>query len=184
MTVSRVFAGVLLLSVTVSASVRAQQQPQQPGDTHPCAGAIPGNIDAGMLTGELLALLRVSDTFRQQCERIAADRRLRVRISITHAVDGGGRAQTVFLRYRPVLLLVHAEILFGADYRELLAHEFEHILEQLDGIDLRHEASAGRAWEVGGGAFETRRASRAGVQALREAEEPQPRSALTAPAMR
>ena len=59
---------------------------------------------------------------------------------------------------------------FAEDYLELLAHEFEHIIEQIDGIRLRDEASQGRAWVTPTGAFETRRAFDAGVRAREEYE--------------
>jgi hypothetical protein len=125
----------------------------------------PSNVDAGLVSAELRALLRVSDTFRAQCARIAADRRAHVRVSIAYGLESGARAQTTFRRYRSGALFADVEILFGEDYRELLAHEFEHVIEQLDGVDLREEARQGRAWQIDGGAFETRRARLAGLQA-------------------
>jgi hypothetical protein len=73
---------------------------------------------------------------------------------------------------------------FGENYNELLAHEFEHVLEQLDGVDLRREAAEGRAWLLPGGVFETRRAFATGVQVLRESEPPRSRAAAGVPATR
>jgi hypothetical protein len=70
------------------------------------------------------------------------------------------------------VLKADVELLFGENYRELLAHEFEHVLEQIEGVNLRREAAEGRAWVLPGGAFETRRASVTGVQVLREADGP------------
>ena len=43
---------------------------------------------------------------------------------------------------------------FAEDYVELLAHEFEHILEQVDGVVLRDEIGSGRAWLTESGAYE------------------------------
>lgn len=143
---------------------------QQAQDQRRCADAIPANVEARMFVGDLRALLRLSDTFRAQCERLAADPRLRVRLSVVSTVEGGGRAQTTFRRYRTGTLVADVDVLFGANYRELIAHEFEHIIEQLDGVDLRREAAGGRAWEVAAGVFETRRASLAGAVVLRETE--------------
>ena len=165
MLVARVCVVLLWLLATVPGAaagqhvVRTQQR---------CADAIPANVEARMFTEDMLALLRLSQTFRAQCERIAGDPRLRVRLSVVSTLDGGGRAQTTFHRYRTGALVADVEVLFGENYFELLAHEFEHVIEQLDGVDLRHEAAGGRAWEVAAGAFETRRASTAGVQVLRE----------------
>src|SRR5436190_430593 len=53
----------------------------------------------------------------------------------------------------------------------LLAHEFEHILEQLDGVVLREEVASGRAWRTPNGAWETRRACTAGLRARQEVDE-------------
>jgi hypothetical protein len=176
MSVSRVFVILLGVWLTVARSAIAQsQQPQ------PCATAVPRNVDAGVLASDVLALLRLSDTFRSQCARIAADPRVRVRLSITCTVEGNGRAQTIFRRYRTGTLVAEVDILFGENYRELLAHEFEHVLEQLDGVNVRREAAEGRAWEVATGAFETRRAFLAGTQALREAERVHAPSAAVLP---
>ena len=44
------------------------------------------------------------------------------------------------------------------DLTELIAHEFEHVLEQLDGVDLKALARAGEARRLADGAFETERA--------------------------
>jgi hypothetical protein len=49
---------------------------------------------------------------------------------------------------------------------ELIAHEMEHILEQLEGVDL--QARGGVVWKSGDTAFETSRAIEAGRQAARE----------------
>ena len=166
MFVSRVCAVLLLPILAVPCGALAQQvgQPQQ----QRYALAIPANVSAGLLESDALSLLRRSDTFRAQCERIAAEPRVRVTLAITRSIPAGGRAQTTFRRFRSGRLFAEVEILFGDNYRELLAHEFEHVIEQLDGVDLRREAAEGRAWEVAAGTFETRRAHRAGLQVLRE----------------
>jgi len=170
---------VLLLLLVVPSAAAAQQQWQQ--DQQPCATAIPGNVDAGVLASDMLALLRRSDTFRSQCARIAAEPRVRVRIAVTSSVDGGARAQTTLRRFGAASLLAEVEVQFGENYRELLAHEFEHVIEQMDGVDLRREAVQGRAWEISSGTFETRRACLVGVQVVREAEAVPLHAAAVAP---
>lgn len=163
MSVTRVCVFLLGFLVALPALAGAQQQDQQR-----CADAIPVNVEARLFTADVLALLRLSETFRAQCERIAAEPRVRVRISVASTVEGGGRAQTTFHRYRTGTIVADVQVLFAGNYRELLAHEFEHVIEQLDGLDLRQEAAGGRAWEVATGTYETRRAILAGVQVLRE----------------
>jgi hypothetical protein len=53
---------------------------------------------------------------------------------------------------------------------ELIAHEFEHILEQIDGVDLRarSELAGTGVWNCDDGSFETVRAVRVGRAVARE----------------
>ena len=133
------------------------------------AQEIPPNVDAGVFAADMTALIGRSDTFRAQCDRLAAARHVRVKIVIAASLDGA-RGQTTIRRLSSGAIRADVEILFGENYRELLAHEFEHILEQVDGVDLRHEAAEGRAWLLPGGAFETRRAHATGIQVRNESE--------------
>ncbi len=128
---------------------------------------IPGNIHAGLLAKNVAGLIQSSSTFRAQCERIAAARNLRVDVELVPTL-GLVRAETAITRYEAGAIRAEVRIAFGQDYRELIAHEFEHIIEQLDGVDLRAEADQGRAWLVDRHVFETRRASEAGRRVRRE----------------
>jgi hypothetical protein len=128
---------------------------------------VPGNIHAGLLAKNVVGLIQSSPTFRAQCGRIGAARSLRVDIEIVQTL-GAVRAETGITRYEAGAIRAEVRIAFGQDYRELIAHEFEHIIEQLDGVDLRAEADQGRAWVVDRHVFETRRASEAGRRVRRE----------------
>ena len=57
---------------------------------------------------------------------------------------------------------------FGEDYLELIAHEIEHVIEQLEGVRLCQEVESARAWVTQRGAFETQRAIAAGARARHE----------------
>lgn len=158
-------AGLLFFVCVLSSVVVAERQQDR------CATAIPSNVDAGVFASDMIALLRRSETFRAQCERLAQTPRVRVKIDITYALDGGRvRAQTAIHRLPSGAIRADVVVQFGENYRELLAHEFEHILEQVDGVDLQQEVAEGRAWQLSGGAFETERAQAIGVQVLHEAE--------------
>ena len=135
-----------------------------------CESSLPFNIDAGALKSELIDLLQGSATFRRQCARVAATQVLRVTVRVGVSVGVGGRAQTIIQRYDAGGLRAEVTLAFGEDYVELLAHEFEHILEQVDGVRLSAEVAAGRAWLTASGAFETRRAFDAGARARHEYE--------------
>lgn len=133
-----------------------------------CESSLPSNIDAGMLQSQVIGLLQRSETFRQQCTRIAASRVLRVTLHVGTAVERGAPAQTVITRSDAGAIRAEVTLRFSEDYLLLLAHEFEHILEQVEGVDLRDEAASGRAWRTSSGAWETRRAAQAGIRARQE----------------
>jgi hypothetical protein len=56
------------------------------------------------------------------------------------------------------------ELVVPSDYVELIGHEFEHAIEQAEGVDLRSlvESRGGAAYITADGAFETARAVRVG----------------------
>jgi len=163
MVARRSCAGLLFFVCVISSVASAEQQPER------CAAAIPANVSAGALAPDMIALLQRSGTFRAQCERLAQTPGVRVKIDITCVLDSG-RAQTAIHRFPSGAIRADVVVLFGENYRELLAHEFEHIIEQIEGVDLRHEVAEGRAWQLSGGAFETERAQAIGLQVLHEAE--------------
>lgn len=117
--------------------------------------------------------LEVSPTFRQQWERIAAERLVNVYVyQSAPSKDLSRRASTEFRRYSSGLLHAVVEIPAGDDHVELLAHEFEHVIEQIERIDLRALVRAGSPGVKlrPDGAFETLRAQQAGIAAALEAE--------------
>ena len=135
-----------------------------------CVSSLPFNIDAATLQPVAIALVQRSPTFQKQCERIASAVVLRVSIRVVLSTPSG-RAQTTITRYDTGALRAEVLIRFGEDYYELLAHELEHVLEQVDGIVLGAEISADRAWVTGSGAFETRRAVDTGMRVRQECDE-------------
>lgn len=135
-----------------------------------CVSSLPFNVDAGMLQPVAIGLLQRSPTFQKQCERIASAVVLRVSIRVVYAT-ASGRAQTTITRYDTGALRAEVLIRFGEDYYELLAHELEHVLEQVDGVVLRDEMLAHRAWLTDNGAFETKRAFEIGMRARQECDD-------------
>ena len=101
--------------------------------------ALPANVtiekhDLGVVDG----MLRASPTFRQQCARIGRVSTLRVIVSRSLAVPmRSDTATTTVLRGGDGRVSeARVYISAAANLVELLAHEFEHILEQLDDVDL------------------------------------------------
>jgi hypothetical protein len=133
-----------------------------------CERSQPSNIQIGTLQPAFVELLQRSATFRQQCARIAASRVLRVTVRVATTLNEGARAQTIINRYEAGGIRAEVTLRFAEDYLELLAHEFEHVLEQVDRVSLHDEVAKGRAWITPSGAFESRRAFEAGIRAREE----------------
>jgi hypothetical protein len=150
-----------------------------PVDARPAwSVTLPPNLKIpDMYRSYVKSMLRLSPTFRRQCLRIAnalgltvvlrqflarPSERMRARTSFWTAPDGR--------RYATV------EIAALDDPVELIAHEIEHVIERLDGIDLRARAALPgtgvHLCDGGNGAFETIRATRAGLAAAEEVRRP------------
>jgi hypothetical protein len=118
------------------------------------------------------ALLAKSETLRRQWKIITASRLIRVTVVSRMGMQdtASARARTEVSRYALGAIRATIEIPSGADVTELLPHEFEHVIEQLEGLDLRALAQqhVRGVVEVRKGVFETARARAAGLQVYRE----------------
>ena len=119
-------------------------------------------------------LLKDSPTFRRQCERIAGRPLVRVSVRVLPRADASCcRARTTLRRYASGALIAWVEIpspRTRLEHAELLGHEFEHILEQIDVVDLQGQtARPAGATRLADGAYETVRARRAGEIVAMEA---------------
>lgn len=127
---------------------------------------MPGTmLIAPELQASVDAMLEMSPTFRQQFERIARAPKLilnaRIDISVT---DRPFRARSSIRRFDSGLIVVCMDIAPDAIHPEWIAHEFEHVLEQLDGVNVRALAEHRKpgAWYSSGQMVETARATNAG----------------------
>jgi YD repeat-containing protein len=119
------------------------------------------------------SMLRDSPTFRRQCMRIGAEPLLTVRLTINSTLQRSDvRATTRLTRNAQGRLLAVVDIGSFHHTEELIAHEIEHIIEQLDGIDLAARAALPRSGVTsmgdGAGMFETTRAKRMGRKVVSE----------------
>jgi len=136
--------------------------------------AAPSNISVSAMYRPLLeSMLRHSPTFRRQCLRIAAEPSLTVQLAITKPSPGYDvRATTHLARDAQGRLSAAIQIAPLHDVEELIAHEFEHIIEQLDGVDLAAHAAQRHSSVTAIGhrrdIFETMRAKRAGLKVVSE----------------
>lgn len=131
------------------------------------AQALPKNIQVDANLRPLVSmLLEKSETFRRQCARIALAPSARIIVLAVPPLRDASttRARSTMRRFVYGALRIVIEIPVAADYIELLPHELEHVIEQLEGVDLRALARGGRpgVMEVEPGVFETARARAAG----------------------
>ena len=136
--------------------------------------ALPANVTlTSALQPVVDVMLRDSATFRRQCSRIARAQALVVTIRFGLGIGRfpTGGAMTIVTR-RPDGR-IEADVQLGTldNPVELIAHELEHILEQVDGVDLPAMAArpaTGVRMVAAGGHFETERAIAIGRQAAGE----------------
>ena len=136
--------------------------------------AAPGNIVVPPLYRPLVeAMLRGSPTFRRHCLRLSAEPTVTVVLVIgPHAQRSDLRATTRMKWTANGSLTAFVDIPPLKDLEELIAHEFEHIIEQLDGVDLAAHATLPQSGVTQsgprGGMFETVRATRTGFKVAAE----------------
>ena len=127
---------------------------------------LPPNIHvAGELQPVIGEMLAASSTFRRQWAALTRPGRLHVSVFVTRSSLGADRrAETVMRRYSSGLLFAVVLIPGGGAHVELIAHEFEHIVEQIEGVNLPALARSGSPAVRQGhdGSFETARAQHAG----------------------
>jgi hypothetical protein len=118
-------------------------------------------------------MLAHSPTFRRQCVRISSDPKVTVHLQIGLPTwISGVRAKTDLKRGPGGHLSASIEISPLQDNVELIAHELEHVIEQLDEIDLEARSAFHNSgvWRASGAAsvFETTRAKYVGVVVTKE----------------
>jgi hypothetical protein len=133
------------------------------------SAASPPLSDAIQITADLRAdvdeMQRSSPTFRSQYQRIAATPSIVIGVSVDPALlESGFCARSTIRRYRSGLIVVAVTIKPASHPVEWIAHEFEHVLEQLDGWNLGRLAAerATNVWYSGLDVIETSRAMETG----------------------
>jgi hypothetical protein len=171
---NRVFAMMVL--VVLAASRSWAQADAGSARTAPCRafGAdlhMPDTIQvADDLRRSVDTMLRKSAAFRSQCRQIARAPQLYARVKIDpRIVNKPYRARSTICRLTSGAIVAVIDIAAVGDPTELLAHEFEHLIEQLDGLELRDLARRRQgAWHSDDEMFETDRAIRMGRTVLDE----------------
>ena len=118
-------------------------------------------------------MLRQSATFRRQCVRIAGEPRVKVELQVaTPPRRSDIRAKTQISRKPSGHLYAFIEIYPLTDSVELIAHEIEHVIEQLDEVDLESQArlpdTGVHTISAHSHVYETARALRVGLKVTEE----------------
>jgi hypothetical protein len=136
--------------------------------------SLPPNLMATPVYRDVLAsMTRRSPTFRRQCQRIGGENRLTVILQpASPAGLLGNRAITHIVRQPSGSLSATIGISPLENQVELIAHELEHIIEQLDEVDLASRAALPntgvRAIDTSRNLFETARATEVGLRVAQE----------------
>jgi hypothetical protein len=148
---------------------RGEDRPRESERKDPksCSGrALPANLGLPpYLVATLEQIYNRSSTFRRQCRRIADAPNLRVSVQLDGWMRTECRAFTAIRRHQGGV--IDAQVHMppnGMMFAELVSHEFEHIIEQLEGLNLREMAAVkgSGVHELERDLFETDRAQRAG----------------------
>jgi hypothetical protein len=136
------------------------------------AMVLPANLSVPSTYRTVLeTMLARSAMFRRQCLRLAAAPHLEIAVRLLHPNGGRVRARTQIRPEGDGRISALVEINPADDFMELLAHELEHIIEQLDGIDLDAKAvlPASGVRRCADKTFETTRAIRVGTMVAHQA---------------
>jgi hypothetical protein len=134
---------------------------------------------ASVYRDQVEQMLRRSRTFRRQSARIGAARHLAVELLGAGRQTGRAAAWTTIAHEPDGRLHASMTVAHVGRTAELIAHELEHVIEQLDGVDLRHlsrvaESGVRRCDCASTEAFETTRAIRIGLRVAEEMGERYP----------
>jgi len=110
---------------------------------------------------------RRSPTFRQQCRRISEAENLRIEVVFVPQLPLTPlRALSTVKKHESGTIVVKMKLRAPGNYVEVIAHEFEHVLEQLEGLNLQAIAAQkeSNVYRNEVGAYETARAVEAGLR--------------------
>jgi hypothetical protein len=129
----------------------------------------PPNITLTPAVTEIVAdMLKRSPRFRAQWKTLVAARHVRIAVRLD-LKSRPYRARSIVTHHRYGMIVALVELPPFGDHVELIAHEFEHIVEQLEGVKLQGLANNRPAGvHVAGHGFETERAHQVGLQVARE----------------
>lgn len=148
----------LALGALLSSGVSAAQPSAPDAETV----AMPKHVYvAPCLRDTIAMMLQHSPTFREQVATLARTTRLGMAIKL-EASTKSQLAEATIRRFHSGLLLAVISIHSIVDKEELIAHEIEHVREQIEGLDLARLARTGKGVTWTGTTYETERAINVG----------------------
>jgi hypothetical protein len=161
------WVGVTIAVMVLVCTAIAAEQQQCRRAVLPANLTFPGDLEP--------AIARVYDrspTFRAQCGRIAAADHARIDVRIDPRIPSRCRAFSVVNR-RKGKIVAEVHLPPSSDHTELLAHELEHVIEQIEGLNLRRlsRVKGSGVRETERDLFETDRAQIAGRVVMMEADQ-------------
>jgi len=171
---SRVVRPVGFIFFAVLLALAAFPAPAAATEEAPVLVALPPTIQVESLLRSVTArMLEKSPTFKRQCDLIGGSGSIVVKVRVVPAPRNSfTRATTTFRRYTSGITVADVEIPAASRLVELLAHEFEHIAEYVEGVDLKSmvRKRPEEAFQLRDGSFETSRALHAGRAAAHEVD--------------
>jgi len=159
------------------------------GQQAPAVGGqpvVPVNLSADPALLALIAEMgKRSPTFQRQCAVIDRTRGLIVRMrDVRPREKQPYAARTVIRRHEFGATTAEVELFAAPDLTEVVAHEFEHLIEQIEGVNLRLMSlvSGSGVRQTVDGSYETWRAVLAGRQVAHECNGVSPGPVVTAEA--
>ncbi|MGH9237380.1 MAG: hypothetical protein ACRD3G_05000 [Vicinamibacterales bacterium] len=152
-----------ILGFLIAASIAVPAFAQQ-GEIPSCLQP-PSNVRGDdALIRLFMSFVARSATMRRQCAAIAGAPHVRVVLRVASRPPTFSRAVSTITRYEAGLVRVAIEIPVAADVAELLAHELEHVVEVIEGLDLPSLAKVrgSGVTELEKGVYETAEAKRMG----------------------
>jgi hypothetical protein len=167
------FVGVLIVLLATLVTIRTPVHAAAAAVAEDLVTTMPANLTVpGTLRPLLEEVLRRSPTFRHQLLTLQHAPHVRMAISYGNVSTWHLlRAESTVSRYEWGALQVDTRLYTARDVVEVIAHEIEHVCEQIEGVDVRVLAQQRHSgvYAVGSHHFETRRAVLIGRQVAHEA---------------
>jgi hypothetical protein len=105
-----------------------------------------------------------SPTFREQCRQLGAARAM----VLVRSSEATSRAEARIGRTDDGVIVACVGVRRSREVIEFIAHELEHVLERIDGVNFLDVKRPGAGVSASGGAFETTRADATGRRVAQE----------------